>query len=273
MLELKDVAVRYSESVVGLHPVSLSFSADQVTVLLGQSGAGKSTLLRALNLLTKPTQGRITVEGIGELSTPASVRAHRCRTAMIFQQHQLIGRLTALQNVLMGRIGALPSWRSLLPASREDRIHALRCLDRVGLVDRALERTENLSGGQQQRVGIARALIQDPRMILADEPVASLDPATSRKVLEDLHEISRTEKIPAIISLHQLELAREFADRIIGLSGGKIVFDGPAASLETSHLEQIYGEYAVTQTPPTPDIAAENSGRFTPETQQLEAIG
>lgn len=159
---------------------------------------------------------------------------------MIFQQHQLIERHTALANVLMAFLGTYGTIRSLFPQKRTDKIFALQCLERVGLLDKALVRVDNLSGGQQQRVGIARALAQKPELILADEPVASLDPETSNRVLSILHRITKEDNLSAIVSLHQVELAREFADRIIGLSDGEVVFDGKAHDLTSETLQLIY---------------------------------
>jgi phosphonate transport system ATP-binding protein len=160
---------------------------------------------------------------------------------MVFQQHQLIGRYTALQNVLIGRVANYGAWRSLWPLPHKDNVMALECLERVGLLDKATERVDNLSGGQQQRVGIARGLAQQPRTILADEPVASLDPATSEKILGLLHRICREDDLTAVVSLHQVELARMFADRIIGLADGRLVFDGVADHLTKDVYHQIYG--------------------------------
>ena len=159
---------------------------------------------------------------------------------MVFQQHHLIGRLTALENVLTGRLASHGTLRTLLPLPRSDRMIALEALERVGLADRALHRADQLSGGQQQRVGIARAITQRPEIILADEPVASLDPETSVKVLGDLHRICREDGITTIVSLHQVELARRFADRIVGLANGHIVFEGTTAELGSANLEKIY---------------------------------
>jgi phosphonate transport system ATP-binding protein len=176
----------------------------------------------------------------GELTNRRILRQHRSRTAMVFQHHQLIERYTALQNVLTGRLAYHGTWRSLLPLPRQDLELALQCLDRVGLADKALSRVDQLSGGQQQRVGIARALVQQPSMILADEPVASLDPATSEKVLGLLRDICQEDGITAVISLHQLEYAQRFADRIIGLSNGHIVFDDAPENLKSKHLDEIY---------------------------------
>jgi phosphonate transport system ATP-binding protein len=159
---------------------------------------------------------------------------------MIFQQHHLIGRQTVLKNVLLGRLSFHTSLRSLLPQSRAERRQALDVLRRVDLLERALSRADELSGGQQQRVGIARALIQRPDTILADEPVASLDPATAIRVLELIHRICREDGITAIVSLHQVELGRRFADRIVGLAGGRVVFDAPTNELGSATLQEIY---------------------------------
>jgi len=241
VLTLQNVAVTYANGVAALAPTSLSLAKGRFVVLLGPSGAGKSTLLRCMNGLVKPSQGDVTVEGRGSIfKSPAALRAHRRRTGMIFQQHHLIGRLPALQNVLMGRIASHGTVRSLLPLPKADRFMALQALERVGLLDRALNRADQLSGGQQQRVGIARAMAQRPEIILADEPVASLDPVAGEKVLADLHRICREDGITAVVSLHQVDLARRFADRIIGLSGGRIIFDGPPAQLGNTTIDDIY---------------------------------
>lgn len=272
MISLDNIAVRYGPDIVALESVSLTFAANEVTVLLGPSGAGKSTLLRSLNLLTRPSAGTIEVDGIGVLNDRAAVREHRCRTAMIFQQHQLISRLTALQNVMVGRIGKYASWRTLLPMPAADRRFGLECLDRVGLLPRALERAGNLSGGQQQRVGIARALAQEPRLILADEPVASLDPATSERVLRHLHDISKQDRIPAIVSLHQVDLAKTFADRIIGLSDGRIVFDGKPGALGEEALRGIYGDTGNSKKEDAPEAARSDESRNRLN-EEMEALG
>ncbi len=241
IVRLHGVEVVYPNGTVALQPTDLELSDRQVTVLLGPSGAGKSTLLRSLNLLVRPTRGTVRSRDMGELVRQSTIRQHRCGTAMIFQQHQLIGRLPALHNVLMSRLGRHSFWRTLIGFSDAERRLALDCLNRVGLFDQALTRCDNLSGGQQQRVGIARALAQEPKMILADEPVASLDPTSSERVLTVLRTICREDRIPVIISLHQLEYAREFADRIIGLMQGRVVFDGPPDRLDDQALSLIYG--------------------------------
>ncbi len=259
MLELDRISVTYPGGVEALKPASLSIGEGEFVVLLGPSGAGKSTLLRAINGLVTATEGRIVVDGIGEVADAKTLREHRRKSAMVFQQHQLIGRLSALQNTLTGRLSYHSAWRTMLPLPRAEKEHALACLERVGLLDMALRRADQLSGGQQQRVGIARALAQDPTLMLADEPVASLDPETSRRVLGLLHRICRADGIAVIVSLHQVELAREFADRVIGISAGRVVFDGAGEALDETVLRQIYGTADPDHAPaPKPDAPPAN---------------
>ena len=242
MLATHGLAVTYPGGVEALRPTTLAFRAGEFTVLLGPSGAGKSTLLRCLNGLVAPTRGRVEAEGAGDvLRSRAALRRHRAATGMVFQQHQLIGRLSALANVLTGRLARHGALRTLLPLPRADQRAALGALDRVGLLDRALERADRLSGGQQQRVGIARALAQEPRLVLADEPVASLDPATAARVLELLHGVCKADGIAAVVSLHQVDLARRFADRVVGISAGAVAFDGAPERLGAAELQRIYG--------------------------------
>ncbi len=242
MLKLVDCGVTYPSGVAALAPTSLQFVKGQFTVIVGRWGAGKSTLLRTLNGLVRPSRGDVWVDDYGSIFANARVlRRHRLAAGMIFQQHHLIGRLSVLQNVLLGRLGRHGSFRSLLPLPHSDRLIALQMLDRLGLVDRALDRADQLSGGEQQRVGIARAMAQAPRILLCDEPVASLDPATAERVLADLHRICREDGITAIVSLHQLEFAQQFADRIIGLANGRVVFDGGPRELKRTTVDKIYG--------------------------------
>ncbi|MDH2200628.1 phosphonate ABC transporter ATP-binding protein [Ectopseudomonas oleovorans] len=246
VLRVDRLSVVYPGGVTALRDTSIAFRRGEFTVLLGLSGAGKSTLLRSLNRLVTPTRGSVTSE-LGELGSGSALRQHRRRTAMIFQHHQLIERQSALANVLTGRLAFHNTLRSLFPLPRADQEIALSCLARVGLADKALSRVDKLSGGQQQRVGIARALAQQPAIILADEPVASLDPATSVRVLGLLRDICKEDGITAIVSLHQLEYARRFADRVVGLADSQIVFDAAPSELTDAQLERIYAGRSTTQ--------------------------
>lgn len=241
MIAIDELEVVYPNGTRALAPTSLSIEKGRFTVLLGSSGAGKSTLLRTLNGLVRPTGGTIAVDGIGPLRGRQVMRAHRRATGMVFQQHQLVGRATVLSNVLTGRLGFHSGWRTLWPWSASERRRALEALERVSLIDYALRRADQLSGGQQQRVGIARALVQDPALILADEPIASLDPATADRVLGLLHAICKADGITAVVSLHQLDFARRYADVIVGLAQGSVVFHGPASRLGTAEVRKIYG--------------------------------
>ena len=246
VLRVDRLSVVYPGGVTALRDTSIAFRRGEFTVLLGLSGAGKSTLLRSLNRLVTPTRGSVTSE-LGELGSGSALRQHRRRTAMIFQHHQLIERQSALANVLTGRLAFHNTLRSLFPLPRADQEIALSCLAQVGLADKALSRVDKLSGGQQQRVGIARALAQQPAIILADEPVASLDPATSVRVLGLLRDICKEDGITAIVSLHQLEYARRFADRVVGLADSQIVFDAAPSELTDAQLERIYAGRSTTQ--------------------------
>jgi phosphonate transport system ATP-binding protein len=255
VLRIIDASVVYPNGVCALNDVSLTFERGRFTGLLGPSGAGKSTLLRCLNGLVQPSRGDVRATGDRSIfAGGAALRRHRRATAMIFQQHHLIGRLSALQNVLVGRLAFHGSLRSLLAPSRAERRRALEALDRVGLLDRALSRADELSGGEQQRVGIARALVQEPHTILADEPVASLDPATAERVLELIDRICREDAITAIASLHQVELARRFADRVIGLSSGRVVFDESTEGLTACALQRVYATPQTDAPPPAREI-------------------
>ncbi|NEQ53263.1 MAG: phosphonate ABC transporter ATP-binding protein [Leptolyngbya sp. SIO3F4] len=245
MVGLENVGITYANGVTALESVSLQLNRGEFAVVLGSSGAGKSTLLRTINYLNPPTKGSVTADGLGDLSDPQVLRLHRQRTGMIFQQHQLIERHSALQNVLMGRLAYYSFWRSLFPLPQVDQRLALDCLERVGLIDKALTPVKALSGGQKQRVGIARALAQQPQLMLADEPIASLDPASSHRVLSLLRNICKTDGIAALLSLHQVDFAKEYGDRIIGLAHGRIIFDGPPSVLDHHNLDEIYTDQAM----------------------------
>ena len=243
-LRIEALEVTYGNGARALQPISLSFMQGEFVVLLGASGAGKSTLLRSLNGLVKPSAGHVVATSIGDLSDSAHLRRHRRQTGMVFQQHHLIGRQSVLANVLMGRLGYHSALATLSPWSRLEKESALAALDRVGLIDKALYRADQLSGGQQQRVGIARALVQQPKVLLADEPVASLDPATAERLLELLQSICRSDGLTLVVSLHQVDFARQFADRIVGLKAGAIVFEGVPAELTPEKAESLYSSAA-----------------------------
>ena len=240
MIRLKNLSKTYGNGVAALRELDTSFESGVFTVIIGSSGAGKSTLLRCINHLEVPTDGTIVVSGIGGLRNRESLRRHRKQTAFIFQQHQLIGRHTALRNVLLGGVGRHGLLRSILPMPTDEVHLGLAALERVGLLDRAFDRADKLSGGQQQRVGIARALVQKAKIILADEPVASLDPSSSYRVLSLLRDICHAENIPIITSLHQVDLSRQFADRIIALQHGRLMFDGRASELTDEIVRSVY---------------------------------
>jgi phosphonate transport system ATP-binding protein len=189
-------------------------------------------------------------DGIGTLDSRDRIRKQRRQAGMVFQLHHLIGRLSALQNVLTGRLAYHSAIRSLFPLPNAEVVIAMECLERVGLVDKALKRVDQLSGGERQRVGIARTLAQRPRIMLADEPVASLDPATAESIMELLSRVAREDNLTVVFSMHQLELASRFGDRVIGLADGAIVFDGPPAELTTAPLGRIYNGAAGAASPP-----------------------
>jgi len=260
ILSIDNLGITYPGGIEALRSTSIDFQRGEFNVLLGLSGAGKSSLLRALNHLVKPTSGKVTSAEFGVLKNQSTLRRHRRKTAMVFQHHQLILRHTALQNVLMGRLGYHSFLRSLMPMPKVDLELALHCLERVGLADKAMARVDQLSGGQQQRVGIARALAQQPTIILADEPVASLDPATSEKVLSQLKQICAEDGITAIVSLHQLEYAKRFADRIIGLANAQVVFDAAPQHLDDAQLALIYQQpFNAKQDKPATDSQPKSS--------------
>ncbi len=240
MLQMNNVSVTYPGGTAALCSTSTTFQAGRFTVLLGPSGSGKSTLLRCLNFMVRPNSGHVSVEGLGVLSEGRLLKMHRRHTAMIFQQHQLIGRHTVLQNVLIGRLGYHTALRSLFPLPKTEILIAIESLDRVGLLHKAMERVSNLSGGEQQRVGIARALTQRPQIVLADEPIASLDPASAIRVLSLLHDICKEDGITAVVSLHQVEMARRFADHIVGLASSRVVFEGSPDELTNNMVDKIY---------------------------------
>ncbi|MEM8620035.1 MAG: phosphonate ABC transporter ATP-binding protein [Actinomycetota bacterium] len=243
MIEFDDVSVEYRGGVKALRNVSLTIDDGEFVVVVGLSGAGKSTLLRAMNGLVPATSGSITVNGAEVVGAKGrELRAVRRQIGMIFQTFNLATRTTVLNNVLMGRLASVPTWRSTLGLwPHADKDIAFEALERVSIVDKAYVRASNLSGGQQQRVGIARALAQEPSVMLADEPTAALDPVTSHQVMGDLQRINRELGITTLINLHFLDLARTYGRRLIGLRGGEVVFDGDIADVDDDTFREIYG--------------------------------
>jgi phosphonate transport system ATP-binding protein len=232
-------------NLVALSDVSFEVGHGEFVVVLGPSGAGKSTMLRCINRLAEPSGGQIFLRGVEITDAPRSLRKARREIGMVFQQFNLVTRLSVMMNVLSGRLSYRSTWRSLFYSfTREDRAIALECLEMVALGHKAFQRADTLSGGEQQRVAIARALAQRPKLILADEPVASLDPKIARQVLDYLKDVSQRLGISVICNLHQIDFAREYAERIIGLSQGKLIFDGPPSALTDDIINQIYGSRA-----------------------------
>ncbi len=242
-IQFKDVEVTYKTGLKALKGVTLQIPRGQFVVIVGLSGAGKSTLIRTINSLVVPSAGAVTVADQNVTAARGRQLRHiRSDIGMIFQTFNLVKRTSVIRNVLAGRLGDLPQWRGVLGAfPREDVAFAHDCLSRVGIPEKAYVRADALSGGQQQRVGIARALAQKPSVMLADEPVASLDPPTSHSVMSDLKRIAREDGITTLVNLHFIDMAREYADRIIGMRDGTVVFDGTPDEASDKVFEDIYG--------------------------------
>ncbi|MEO0383608.1 MAG: phosphonate ABC transporter ATP-binding protein [Pseudomonadota bacterium] len=243
MLHLEGLSKTYKTGDTALSDATLDVPKGQILGLIGPSGAGKSTLIRCINRLVEPTAGKIMLGDVDLVKLSKSgLRQQRRRIGMIFQEYALVERLTVMENVLSGRLGYVPFWRSFLRKyPPRDVQQAYRLLDRVGLMHQADKRADALSGGQRQRVGIARALAQEPELLLVDEPTASLDPKTSRQIMRLLTEICEERGLPAIVNIHDVPLAQQFMQRIIGLNAGRIVFDGSPDDLNEEALTTIYG--------------------------------
>jgi phosphonate transport system ATP-binding protein len=241
ILDIRGLRKEYGGNVA-LQDVNLTARRGEFIVILGRSGAGKSTLMRCINRLVVPSAGEVRFNGAVVTGEAAALRRHRQSIGMIFQQFNLVKRMSVIKNVLTGMLGNKSYFPSLFQYfSREDKLRALDCLDRVNMAHKAFQRADTLSGGEQQRVAIARALNQKPLLLLADEPVASLDPNIARTVLSYLKKINEELGITVLLNIHQVNYAREFGQRIVGLANGVIAYDGDVAGLTPEILERIYG--------------------------------
>ncbi len=242
MLEVRDLQLVYPNGYEALKTVSFTAHSGEVVGIVGRSGAGKSTLLRCINGLERPTSGSVVLDGqdLAKLSN-SELRAVRGRIGFIWQEYNLVDRISVMNNVLTGRLAHSKGFGSLFfHFNRADREIAVRSLERVNMLQRARQRADRLSGGEKQRVSIARALAQQPKIILADEPVASLDPELSVQIIGDLATAARVEGVPCLINIHAVDLAKQFCDRIIGVAEGVVVFDGPPSALSEVALDRIY---------------------------------
>jgi phosphonate transport system ATP-binding protein len=246
MLQVKNLTKIYDGGVKALDNVSFEVQNGEFLAVIGLSGSGKSTLLRCINRLIEPTSGQILWEGEDiTAASPEEMRRIRRRIGMVFQHFNLVHRSKVLTNVLAGRLGYVnPAWSLVNRFPREDVAKAIKQLERVGIADKAGQRADELSGGQQQRVGIARALMQDPRMILADEPVASLDPVLAHSIMKHLEEINKKDGVTVLCSLHFLDLVHRYAGRVIALNQGRLVFEGLPKKITEKKFKDIYGKDA-----------------------------
>jgi len=247
VLEIQHLTKVYEDGTRALHDINLTVRDGEFLILIGLSGSGKSTLLRCINRLVEPTEGKVIWNG-ADVTAASSRELRRIRRniGMIFQQFNLVKRSSVITNALTGRLGYTGDFASMFGQfPKDDRVRAMASLERVGIREKAFNRADSLSGGQQQRVGIARALMQNPKLMLADEPVASLDPATSHSVLKYLEQLNKEDGITVICALHFLSLARRYGSRIIALKAGEIVFEGLPAEIDADRFRAIYGEEAV----------------------------
>ena len=243
MIKFDKVNKTYPNGLHALKNISLEINQGEFVAIIGLSGAGKSTLLRTINRMHDISEGSLTVNGqeVNDL-TGKSLRKFRRKVGMVFQSFNLVTRTTVINNVLTSRVPDMPLWKSIIGLySKEDKVIALEALDKVGILDKAYVRADQLSGGQQQRVALARTLAQKPEIILADEPVAALDPITAKQVMDDFKKINKELNMSVLINIHHVDLALKYADRVIGIKAGEIVYDGPSAKVDSEVLKQIYG--------------------------------
>ncbi len=242
MIEFKNVGKKYPNGFEGLKHVNLTIDQGEFVAIIGLSGAGKSTLIRTINRMHDITEGTLTVNGTDVMSLQGkNLRAFRRKIGMIFQSFNLVTRTTVIKNVLTAFVPDLPWWRAFFGVfTKEEKLKALEALDKVGILDKAFVRTDQLSGGQQQRVALARTLAQNPEIILADEPVAALDPVTAKQVMDDFDRINKEMKITVLINIHHVDLALKYASRVIGVRAGEVIYDGPSANVDQAVLDKIY---------------------------------
>ncbi|WP_302632581.1 phosphonate ABC transporter ATP-binding protein [uncultured Clostridium sp.] len=243
MIKFDKVNKVYPNGLHALKNISLEINQGEFVAIIGLSGAGKSTLLRTINRMHDISEGSLTVNGqeVNDLSGK-DLRKFRRKVGMVFQSFNLVTRTTVINNVLTSRVPDMPLWKSIIGLySKEDKVIALEALDKVGILDKAYVRADQLSGGQQQRVALARTLAQKPEIILADEPVAALDPITAKQVMDDFKKINKELNMSVLINIHHVDLALKYADRVIGIKAGEIVYDGPATKVNSEVLKQIYG--------------------------------
>lgn len=250
MIEFKNVYKTYPNGFTALKNVNLNIEQGEFVAIIGLSGAGKSTILRCINRMHDIQQGTLTVDDVDvESLSGKALRRFRRKVGMIFQSFNLVSRSTVIKNVLTADVPDMPFWRVLFGIfTKEQKMRALESLDKVGILDKAYTRCDQLSGGQQQRVALARTLNQNPSIILADEPVASLDPVTARQVMSDFVRINKEYKITILLNIHHVDLALNYCDRVIGVRAGEIVFDGPVSSITQEQLDEVYNGTAVPTT-------------------------
>ena len=242
MIKFENVTKKYPNGFVGLKNINLEIEQGEFVAIIGLSGAGKSTLIRTINRMHDVTDGKLTVDDVDVMSLQGkALRQFRRKIGMIFQSFNLITRTTVIKNVLTAFVPEIPWYRAAFGIfTKEEKLKAMECLDKVGILDKSFVRTDQLSGGQQQRIALARTLAQNPQIILADEPVAALDPVTATQVMDDFKRINKDMNISVLINIHHVDLALKYADRVIGIRAGEIVYDGPSANVTDEVLDRIY---------------------------------
>ncbi|MCG7337266.1 phosphonate ABC transporter ATP-binding protein [Sporosarcina sp. ACRSM] len=246
LLQVQNLSKRYDKEKRVLSDINLEVRKGEFVSIIGPSGAGKSTFLRCINRMIDTSEGEIHFDDVDVMAlSKRELRKHRTKIGMIFQHYNLVSRLTVIENVLHGRFGYKSTWQGILGRfTEEEKLQAFNLLKKLGMEEHAYKRCDQLSGGQKQRVGIARALIQSPKLLLCDEPIASLDPNASKVIMDHLQTISKELDITCIVNLHQVDVAKKYSDRIIGLNSGRVVYDGTSTELTSSAIHTIYGSEA-----------------------------